>query len=183
MEKLKFNTWLTNPCATEPNPSGDRYANNYQEEIDEYGKIGVVVSGKTDVYAMIQSEAESCKIENILKAASLGDTSGLMQREATYVDCTSMPKTLMEAQNLVVKMKQEFYELPLEVRKEFDNSPEMYVSEMGTETFKEKLAPYNKKIADIKAAGDLEAYNTKVAQQAKFEMDVNKLKGEHVTNE
>ena len=84
----------------------------------------------------------------------------------------------MEAHNIVIKAKQDFYTLPLEVRKEFDNSPEMYVSEMGTESFEKKMAPYNKKIAEIAAAGNLEEYNKKVAAQAKFEKDVSIAKGE-----
>ena len=87
----------------------------------------------------------------------------------------------MEAQNIVIKAKQEFYTLPLEVRKEFDNSPEMYVSEMGTETFNKKMAPYNKKIAEMNNASSLEEYNKKVAAQAKFEKDVSIAKG--VANE
>lgn len=61
----------------------------------------------------------------------MGDLSALNQRETIYADVTEMPKTLMEAQNLVLKAKQEFEQMPLEVRKLFDNSPEKYVEEMG----------------------------------------------------
>lgn len=173
-----FFDWLTNRGETVPEVLQCQYANTYQEELDENGKLTVVITGKTDVGAEIQSHAEECKIENILLQASRGDMSALQQREAYYIDSTNMPKTLMEAQNIVIKAKQDFYTLPLEVRKEFDNSPEMYVSEMGTESFEKKMAPYNKKIAEIAAAGNLEEYNKKVAAQAKFEKDVSIAKGE-----
>lgn len=158
--------------------SGRRYLNTYQEEIDpETGKKHLVKSGETDVYAMIQEDLEDTKIENILQRAAMGDLKALNQRETLYVDATNMPKTLMEAQNVVLKAKQEFDKLPLEVRKEFDNSAEKYISEMGTKEFTEKMAPYNKRIAEIEEAGSLKEYEKRVKAQAKFENDVAAAKG------
>ena len=126
---------------------------------------------------MIQEDLEGTKIENILHAVAMGDLSALRQRETIYADATNMPKTLMEAQNLVLKMKNEFEKMPLEVRKLFDNSPEKYVDEMGTELFQEKMAPYNEKIKAISEAGSLKEYEKKVKAQAKFEKDVEAAKG------
>ena len=123
---------------------------------------------------MIQQDAELCKIENILHAVAMGDLSALKQREATYCDTTTMPKNLMEAQNLVLRMKDEFYKMPVEVRKEFGNDPERYVSLMGTEEFKEIMAPYNDKIAAIAKEESHAAYRAKVEEQAKFNLDLNK---------
>ena len=178
---MSFYNWLGEHPKTEPQQIQSEYVNNYQEEIDEDGKLSLVITGVKNMGQEIESHGDECKIENILAAAARGDMSGLQQREAYYVDTTEMPKTLMEAQNIVIKAKQEFYTLPLEVRKEFDNSPEMYVSEMGTETFNKKMAPYNKKIAEMNNASSLEEYNKKVAAQAKFEKDVSIAKG--VANE
>ena len=126
---------------------------------------------------MIQSHLEETKIENILHAVAMGDLNALNQREIFYADTTTMPKTLMEVQNIVVKAKEEFETFPLEVRELFNNSCEQYVSEMGTEGFLEKLAPYNKKISEIKEAGNMKEYQKKVAEQAKFEKDVAAAKG------
>lgn len=158
--------------------SGRRYLNTYQEEIDkETGKKHLVKSGETNIYEMIQEDLEDSKIENILQRVALGDLKALEQRETLYVDATNMPKTLMEAQNVVLKAKQEFEKLPLEVRKEFDNSAEKYISEMGTKEFTEKMAPYNKRIAEIEQAGSLKEYEKRVKNQAKFENDVAAAKG------
>lgn len=157
---------------------GRRFLNTYQEEINkETGKKHLVKSGETNIYAMIQEDLEDSKIENILKRAAMGDLKALNQRETLYVDATNMPKTLMEAQNVVLKAKQEFERLPLEVRKEFDNSAEKYVSEMGTKEFMEKMSPYNKRIAEIEEAGSLKEYEKRVKAQAKFENDVAAAKG------
>lgn len=157
---------------------GRRFLNTYQEEIDkETGKKHLVKSGETNIYAMIQEDLEDSKIENILKRVAMGDLKALNQRETLYVDATNMPKTLMEAQNVVLKAKQEFERLPLEVRKEFDNSAEKYISEMGTKEFMEKMGPYNKRIAEIEEAGSLKEYEKRVKAQAKFENDVAAAKG------
>ena len=158
--------------------SGRKYLNTYQEEIDkETGKKHLIKSGETNIYAMIQEDLEASKIENILQRVALGDLNALNQKETLYVDATNMPKTLMEAQNIVLKAKQEFERLPLEVRKEFDNSAEKYVSEMGTKEFTEKMSPYNKRIAEIEEAGSLKEYEKRVKAQAKFENDVATAKG------
>ena len=158
-------------------PSGDIYLDTFQEEILKDGTKGLVKIGKTNVYEKIQEDAESVKIENILKASALGDFSMLRAQDPVYIDATSLPKNLMECENIVLRAKSEFEKMPPEVRKLFNNSPEIYVSEMGTKEFFEKMSPYNEKIAQIEKAGSLKAYNKKVAEQAQFEKDVAAAKG------
>lgn len=158
-------------------PAGTRYLNVYQEELDKKGRLHLVKTGQTNVYEKIQADLESTKIENILHQVAMGDLSVLNQRETLYVDATNMPKNLMEAQNIVIKAKAEFEQFPKEVREIFHNSPEEYVSEMGSKEFLDKMAPYNKKLADIQEAGSIKEYNKKVAEQAKFENDVATAKG------
>lgn len=162
---------------TIPTPSGDEYLDVFQEEILKDGTKGLVCTGKKNIYAMIQEDLESTKIENILKAVAMGDLSVLRQQEPVYIDATTMPKTLMEAQNIVIKAKGEFEKMPLEVRKLFDNNAELYVSQMGTKDWLEKMSPYNEKMKAVKEAGSLKEYNDKVAAQAKFEKDVAAAKG------
>lgn len=161
----------------DPTPSGDEYLNVYQEEILKDGTKGLVCTGKKNVYAMIQEDLESTKIENILKAVAMGDLSMLRSQEPIYIDATTMPKTLMEAQNIVIKAKGEFDKMPDEVRKQFDYNADLYVSMMGTPEFLDKMSGYNDKLKAIKEAGSLKEYEKKVAAQAKFENDVAAAKG------
>ena len=155
-------------------PAGTRYINTYQEEINKKGQKGLVKIGETNVYEKIQADFESTKIENILHAVAMGDYSALKTREATYADATTMPKSLMEAQNLVIRMKDEFYKMPIEIRKEFSNDPDVYVNMMGTNEFNEIMAPYNNKIAAIaKEKSDAE-YQKKVKEGAKLNIDIEK---------
>lgn len=158
-------------------PAGSRYLNIYQEEINKKGHKCLVKTGQTNVYEKIQADLESSKIETILHQVAMGDLSVLNQRETLYVDATNMPKNLMEAQNIVIKAKAEFEQMPQEVREIFHNSADEYVSTMGSQEFLDKMAPYNKKIADIAEAGNLKEYEKKVKAAAKFESDVAAQKG------
>lgn len=156
-------------------PEGTRYLNTYQEEINKKtGSLQLVRSGQTDIYEMIQQDVPQTEIQNILHAVAMGDLAALKQREATYCDATTMPKSLMEAQNLAIRMKDEFYKMPIEVRKEFGNDPERYVSLMGTEEFKEIMAPFNEKVAAIAAEKNHKEYLKKVEEGAKLNIDIER---------
>lgn len=162
---------------TIPTNPGDGYLEVFQEEILKDGTKGLVCTGKTNIYEKVQQDLEMTKVENILKAVALGDLSMLRAQDPVYIDATTFPKTLMEAQNIVVKAKSEFAKMPDEVKKIFDYSAEQYVSQMGSKDFIEKMAPYNNKLKEIKEAGSLKEYQKKVADQAKFEKDVEAAKG------
>lgn len=155
-------------------PSGNEYLNVYQEEITKQGIKQLVKTGETNVYEIIQADIESTKIENILHAVAMGDLNALHQREATYADATTMPKNLMEAQNIMIKAKDEFYKMPIEVRKEFDNSPEKYISLMGSDEFLKIMAPFNEKIEAISKENSHKEYLKKVKEGAKLNIDIER---------
>lgn len=156
---------------------GDKYLDIFQEEITKNGDKNLIAIGKRNIWDMIQKDKESTEIENILIAMKNGDFSALRKEEPIYIDATTMPKNLMEAQNIVLKAKQEFEKFPIEVKREFDYSPEKYVSEMGTKESLEKLSPYIDKMKEIKKAGSVKEYEKKVAEAAKFAKDVEIAKG------
>lgn len=176
-ELLRFYTIYGKHPVYKGNAAGSKYESDYKERINEDGYKAIEKVGQTNIYAKIQADLEATKIENILHAVAMGDLRALQSREAMYMDLTEMPKNLMEAQNIVLKAKQEFYELPLEIRKEFDNSPELYVSQMGTKEYIDKLSPYINKIKGIKEEQEKAEYLSKVKAQAKFETDVNAERG------
>ena len=114
-------------------PSGSVEATTYQTRIDENGHKITEPIGKTNIYDRIQSSLEETKIENIIKRFTEGDVSAFRTGEPVYIDITEAPKTLMEAQNLIIKINDEFNTLPVEVRAKFDHSPEKYVAIYGGE--------------------------------------------------
>lgn len=156
-------------------PHGTRYLNKYIECINKKtGKKELELKGKTNVYEIIQADAESTKIENILHAVAMGDLSALKARETIYADATTMPNNLRDVNDLVIRAKDEFYELPLDVRKEFNNDPDQYISLMGTKEYLEIMAPYNEKIEAIAKEKNHKEYLKKVKEGAKLNIDIEK---------
>lgn len=152
-------------------PSGTGTLREYQEEIKK-GVKGLVFTGLKNVYEMIQMDYEQTKIENILHSALMGDYTALNARDGSYADATTMPKNLMEAQNLVIRMKSEFDKMPVEVKEKFNNSADKYVELMGTKEFQNIMSPYNEKIAKIAEEKNHKEYLAKVKEGAKLNYDI-----------
>lgn len=152
-------------------PTGTGTLREYQEEIKK-GVKGLVFTGLRNVYEMIQMDYEQTKIENILHNALMGDFSALKARDGSYVDATTMPKNLMDAQNLVIRMKTEFDKMPVEVKEKFNNSADQYVEMMGTKEFNDIMSPYNEKVAKIAAENNHKEYIQKVKEGAKLNYDI-----------
>ena len=164
---------LLNRPKAEPTPAGSTTLPTYTECINKKTqKLELERTGEIDVYAKIQEHHEECKIENIMKRAAMGDMSALQQKEGIYVDTTNMPKTLMEANNLVIQLQNEFYELPIEVRKEFDNSADVYVAKMGSKEYNEIMGKYNEQVAKIAEEKNFKEYQKKVKEGAKLNYDI-----------
>lgn len=175
-EKLEYYTQKNHP-KTQGQDLHIEYFTKYIEVINDEGEYYLEPYETVNQFEITQKYKDECSIENVLKASAVGDLSMLNQREGTYIDATGLPKTLAESQNLVIRMKREFEDMPSEVKKLFNNSPEKYVNMMGTKEFNDIMAPYNKKISDIRDAGSLVEYNKKVAAQAKFNKDVKAAEG------
>lgn len=144
MEKCPFVSRLTKRPRYYSNP-GSRMANDYQIEIDDRGHKSLHKVGEHDIWEEIQSYKEECSIDNILARASAGDPNALNQRKGFYADITDSPKTLAEAQNNILKLKQGFEKLPAEIREKFDNSKEKFVMEFGSDQWTDKMGFNNKK--------------------------------------
>ncbi len=153
---MKFYSRL-NPAPVIEAPAGSKEATTYQTQIDENGHKVTVPIGKTNIYDRIQSSLEETKIENIIKRFTEGDISAFRQGEPLYADMTEAPKTLMEAQNMIIRITDEFNNLPVEVRAKFDHSPEKYVAQYGSEQWAQAVGYETKKAdtGEIPSAGDV----------------------------
>ena len=145
------------PNKTKGVPTGSKFKNTYEEQLNDHNHKSLVKTGKTNLYETVQKHAEDTKISNILERATLGDKTALNRMQGQYVDCTDLPKSLMEAQNEIVKVKSQFETLPVEIREKFNFSPEQYVSEFGSKTWADKTGitkareDYNRIITEQKA--------------------------------
>lgn len=114
--------------------TGDKFHPEFEIKVDKNGHKTLVETGEhTNRYAKIQEDLESTKIENIIKRAQLGDPDALSRKEGMYLDLAEMPNSFKEAQDKILKIKSEFEKLPIEIRRQYDMSPEKYIQEFGSE--------------------------------------------------
>lgn len=138
-----------------PAPAGDKEAVTYITTIDENGHKVTKPNGKTNVYDRIQASLEETKIENIIERFAQGDLSGI-RHGGDYIDITDAPKSLQEAQNLIIRITDEFNSLPVDVRAKFDHSPEKYVALYGSKDWMNYVGIKDEKAdtGEISGAGD-----------------------------
>lgn len=134
--------------------AGEKEATTYQTRIDENGHKITEAVGKTNIYDRIQSSLEETKIENIIKRFTEGDMSAFRTSEPIYADMREAPKTLMEAQNMIIRITDEFNSLPVDVRAKFDHSPEKYVALYGGEEWAKNVGYEIKKEKETVDAGE-----------------------------
>lgn len=109
-------------------------------EIGSYGYPILVDTGIHDLYAEIQSYADSCDLATILQSFDLSSMSGLQFDEIGDIsDFTSAPKTPGELLNVVNSGEVFFSELPVSVRSAFGHSLYNFVNSFGSDDFRTKL--------------------------------------------
>lgn len=130
-------------------PTGTQMDNVYDYIITENLIKGLEKTGEINRYEKIQKSAEECKIETILAKAAV-DPSILQNRKGMFLDTSEAPKSLAEFENMRIKVIQEFGKLPIDIRKKFDNSPEKFVAEYGSEEWADKMGL--KELEEVKEA-------------------------------
>lgn len=137
---MNFYTAYNRPD-TQAAPSGIKEEPVYQMQIDNKGHKCLVQTGMTNIYDIIQESLEQSKIENIIRRAREGDPYALETMNGQFIDATDLPTSLAEAQSFVIKAKNEFDQLPIEIRRQFDMSAEKYVAAYGTEKWMDIMIP------------------------------------------
>lgn len=134
-------------------PSGEKTEMRHRASMDKNGVRTLIRDRKVPIYDLIQESREECEIERIIQRAVMGDYNALNQANGVYADITGMPKSIAEAQQMIINMKEDFEHLPKDVRAKFENNAEMYVAEFGTEGWIEKTGLKDKieKEARLKA--------------------------------
>lgn len=118
---------------------GSRVRQLYAGRYDANGRVVLEEKGTEDLYAYIQSFADSVDINVILARFANGDTEALSRAQGFYADVTEFPANMADALNSINKAEEMFKSLPLEVRQRFDCSFEQFLSQSGSEDWLEKM--------------------------------------------
>lgn len=120
--------------------SGDGFELEFKREYDPGTKrYKLVCTGKTDVYGLIQTAAEGVDLKSLLARYINGDEGALGTDIGSYADLTTAPKTLLEAHLKVIDARNKFDALPVDVRKEFNNNFDEFLSSVGSGDFSKLL--------------------------------------------
>lgn len=101
--------------------AGSRYKTEYSGRLDKDGVLVLDEVGKTDLYEYIQSFAESCDINTIMKRYQNGETDILQRVQGFYVDATNLPDNMSEVLNKLNFAEAEFNKMPSDFKERYGN--------------------------------------------------------------
>lgn len=117
------------------NPIKQLYSGSYNER----GQVELKEDGTEDLYAFIQSFAESTDIHSILKRYQNGEVDVLEKVQGFYGDITEMPHTYAEALQRIADSEKVFMSLPVEVRAKFGHSFSEFLAASQEDDFLDRL--------------------------------------------
>ena len=129
----------------------------FEGRIDKYGNIVVEKKGEKDLYAYINSFADSVDINVLLARFANGDKNALLQRAADYFDISNIPTNIADLLNLVNDGKRFFESLPVEVKKAFDNNFNKFITTTDTQEWYEIMCQSPNDIEKSKVIASKEA--------------------------
>lgn len=117
------------------NPLKQLYAGSYNER----GQVELKEDGTEDLYAYIQSFAESTDIHSILRRFENGEVDVLEKVQGFYGDITEMPRTYAEALQRIADSEKVFMSLPVDVRAKFNHSFSEFLSASQDADFLDRI--------------------------------------------
>ncbi len=117
------------------NPIKQLYSGSYNER----GQVELKEDGTEDLYAFIQSFAESTDIHAILRRYQNGEVDVLEKVQGFYGDITEMPHTYAEALQRIADSEKVFMSLPVDVRAKFGHSFSEFLAASQDADFLDRL--------------------------------------------
>lgn len=128
----------------------------YGAKYDAKHNLVVEPKGEENLYAFINSFADSVDLNVLVTRFVNGDREALLQRAGAYIDVSSMPTNLNDFINLSQSATALFDTLPVEVKQKFDNNVMEFVSMVGSKEWNEIMntsqAAERKEISNQKKA-------------------------------
>lgn len=115
-----------------PTESGSAYEWTWKEQYDEKGVLSVVHDKEVNKQEEIQSHAESVDLKVLIARYENGDMSALNQKQPSFADIIEMPNSYADVMNMRAQTKRYFYDLPIQVRAEFNHDFDQFAAQLGS---------------------------------------------------
>lgn len=150
---MKFRNQFTNDSNAFVSVAGSKIVAEYGLITAEDGSTAVGVVGEKNLDAIIQSNKDSGNIALLVAKYNAGDESALNKVRGVFGDFRNMPTTYAEMVSRLNECRALFEALPVDIKEQFDNNPDVFWSEYGTERFNNIFA------GDVGHATDNESGN------------------------
>ena len=132
---MKFRS-LLNYGKTKPNSSGSVFRQTYVREIDPLShKRSLVESDKINLVQLVQMSGKGLTVKDLINRFNAGDLSAIPEPVESYGDFTKSPKSLLEAEKLLINAKSKFDMLPLDIKSKYNNNSSEWLAAVNDGTF------------------------------------------------
>ena len=122
---------------------GDGTSPEYEERVVE-GVRKLIQVGYTNSFDFIQKSLNDTLVYNVLEKFQRGNIDILNQRVGQFVDVTGLPKTLAEAENIIISSNRFFDTLPVAIKNRFNNSSSAFLQSVSDGSLSSKVPEFFK---------------------------------------
>ena len=137
---MKFRNQFTADSGVFISNPGSKIVPEYGLTTSDDGVTTVGVVGEKNLDAIIQSNKDSGNVALLVAKYNAGDTEALNRVKGVYGDFRNMPTTYAEMVSRLNECRAVFEALPVDIKEQFDNNPDVFWSEYGTERFNNIVA-------------------------------------------
>ncbi len=132
---MKFRNQFTNDSNVFVSNPGSKIVADYGLVTTDDGVTTVGVVGEKNLDAIIQSNKDTGNVALLVAKYSAGDTEALNRVRGVYGDFRNMPTTYAEMVSRLNECRAVFEALPVDIKEQFDNNPDVFWTEYGSERF------------------------------------------------
>lgn len=123
-----------------PTATGEPIVDTYKLTYNDDGSVEIVVAGKRNIVAEIQSHADSVDLHKILEQCKVtGDVSPLFKTEGFYGDLVGFPTNYAEAIQKLAEANHIWDQLPTETKEKFDNDVNQFFATAFSDSWIQKI--------------------------------------------
>ena len=137
---IKFRNQFTSDSNVFVSNPGSKIVAEYGLVTSDDGVTTVGVIGDKNLDAIIQSNKDTGNVALLVAKYNAGDTEALNNVRGVYGDFRNMPTTYAEMVSRLNECRALFESLPVDIKEQFDNNPDVFWSEYGSERFNNIVA-------------------------------------------